>query len=61
MIKDFLLRKIKQLFIHVNEKNSTSVVQCIAIDKCKFRFTTMCEMCKKNIGAKEEKSYYEER
>lgn len=53
--------RINKLFIHVNEQNSTLGVQCVATEKCKFRFTTMCETCKKNIGTKEEKSYYEER
>ncbi len=56
-----MFRKIKKLFIHVNERNSTLGIQCVATDKCRFRFTTMCETCKKNIGAKEEKNYYEER
>ncbi len=56
-----MLKKIKKSFIHVNEQNSTIGVQCVATDKCSLRFTTMCETCKKNIGAKEEKSYYEER
>ncbi len=56
-----MLREIMKLFIPVNEQNSILGVQCIATDKCMFRFTSNCKTCKKNIGAKEEKNYYEER
>ncbi len=48
-----LFEKIKSIFICVNEQNSTRSVQCIATNKCRFRFTTLCETCKKNIGTKE--------
>ena len=52
---------VKKLFHIVNKNNSTLITQCVALRRCEFRFTTLCEHCKKNIGMKEEKSYFEPR
>lgn len=41
---------IKKFFQTVNQQNSTMGVQCVASKKCGFRFTTVCDNCKKNIG-----------
>lgn len=54
-------KKNRKDFVSVNQENSTLGKQCIAKGKCRFRFTTMCDTCKNNIGAEEEKSYYEQR
>lgn len=55
-----VFRKNRKRFCLVNQENLTLGKQCIAKGKCRFRFTTMCDICKNNIGA-EEKSYYEQR
>lgn len=50
---------IKKAFQTVNQQNSMMGVQCVAPDKCGFRFTTTCDNCKKNIGKYEDKFFYE--
>ncbi len=42
-----------------NVQNSSMKVTCIATEKCKFRYTTLCDKCKHNIGAEGDKSYFE--
>lgn len=50
---------IKKTFLTVNQQNSMMGVQCIAPEKCGFRFTTACDGCKKNIGEHRDKIFYE--
>lgn len=51
--------KIFKKFKKVNELNSTIGNQCVADGICEFRFTTMCQNCKNNIGMKKDKNYFE--
>lgn len=50
---------IKKIFQTLNQQNSMMGVQCIASEKCGFRFTTACDNCKKNIGKHRDKIFYE--
>ncbi|EOS47192.1 hypothetical protein C810_01508 [Lachnospiraceae bacterium A2] len=44
-----------------NETNSSMGVTCIAKGKCKFRYTTLFEKCKNNLGKEKRESYFEPR
>lgn len=43
----------------INSLNSTIGNQCVAENICIFRFTTMCQKCKNNIGKERYKNYFE--
>lgn len=59
MIGNILNNLTVKNILAVNDENSTLAVSCVALRKCEFRFTTMCQSCKKNLGYKQEKNYYE--
>jgi len=59
MIGNILNNLTEKNILEVNDENSTLAVSCVAPGKCEFRFTTMCQRCKKNLGCKQEKNYYE--
>ena len=49
------------MFKIINQFNSNMAVQCNAMRKCKFRFTTLCDSCKHNCGMKEQKNCYKKK
>lgn len=61
MFKQLLKKTPEETNSCVNKDNSTLAKKCIAMGKCRFRFTAMCDTCKNNIGAGIEKNYYKKR